>query len=37
MHLIFLNEQNFEVIDHAYATDDFDIILDALIPQKSKL
>ena len=36
MQLIFLNEQNFEVLDYAYATDDFDIILDALIPQKSK-
>lgn len=36
MQLIFLNEQNLEVLDYAYATDDFDIILDALVPQKSK-
>jgi len=36
MELIFLDEQNLEVLDYAYATDDFDIILDALVPQKSK-
>ena len=36
MQLIFLNEQDLSVIDYAYATDDFDIILDALVPQKSK-
>ena len=36
MQLIFLNEQDLSVIDYGYATDDFDIILDALIPQKSK-
>ena len=36
MQLIFLNEQDLSVLDYAYATDDFDIILDALIPQKSK-
>ena len=36
MHLIFLSEQDLSVLDYGYATDDFDIILDALIPQKSK-
>ena len=36
MQLIFLNEQDFSVLDYGYATDDFDIILDALVPQKSK-
>ena len=36
MQLIFLNEQDLSVIDYGYATDDFDIILDALVPQKSK-
>ena len=36
MQLIFLNEQDLSVIDYGYATNDFDIILDALVPQKSK-
>jgi len=36
MQLIFLNEQDLSVLDYGYATDDFDVILDALIPQKSK-
>ena len=36
MQLIFLNEQDLSVIDYGYATDDFDIIFDALVPQKSK-
>lgn len=36
MHLIFLDEQDLYVLDYGYATDDFDIILDALVPQKSK-
>ena len=36
MHLIFLDEQDLSVLDYGYATDDFDIILDALVPQKSK-
>lgn len=35
MELIFLSEQTFEILNHAWATDDFDIILDALVPQKS--
>ena len=30
MHLIFLSEQELSVLDYGYATDDFDIILDAL-------
>lgn len=36
MDLIFLSERNLAVLDHAVATDDYEIILDALIPQKSK-
>ena len=36
MELIFLNEQSLVVIDHALCTDDFNIIFDALVPQKSK-
>lgn len=36
MEVIFLNEQNLDVKDHAICTDDFEIVLDALIPQKSK-
>lgn len=35
MQVIFLNEQTLKVIDHAFATDDFEIVLDALIPQSS--
>ena len=35
MELIFLNEQTLSVIDYAYASDDFEIIIDALIPQTS--
>ena len=36
MNLIFLSERNLAILDHAQATDDFEIILDALVPQKSK-
>ena len=36
MQLIFLSEQDLSVLDYGYATDDCDIILDALVPQKSK-
>ena len=36
MDLIFLSERNLAVLDHAVATDEFEIILDALVPQKSK-
>ena len=36
MELIFLNEQTLEIVDYAYCTDDYEIVLDALIPQKSK-
>ncbi len=36
MEVIFLSEQTLEVLDHGYATNDFEIILDALVPQKSK-
>jgi hypothetical protein len=35
MQILFLNEQTLEVIDHGYATNDYEIVLDALIPQKS--
>ena len=35
MEVIFLSERNLEVLDYAYATNDFEIILDALVPQKS--
>ena len=35
MQLIFLSEQDLSVLDHGYASDDFEIILDALVPQKS--
>ena len=35
MELIFLSEQDLTILDHAYATDDYDIIFDALVPQKS--
>jgi len=35
MELIFLDEQTLKVIDHAYATDDYEIIVDSLLPQKS--
>lgn len=35
MEIIFLNEQDLSIIDHGYATDDYEIVLDALIPQKS--
>ena len=36
MELIFLSERNLAVLDHGHASDDFEIILDALVPQKSK-
>lgn len=36
MELIFLNEQTLIVIDHAICTNDYEIILDSLVPQKSK-
>ena len=36
MNLIFLSERNLAVLDHGHASDDFEIILDALVPQKSK-
>ena len=36
MELIFLSERNLAVLDHAYANDKYEIILDALVPQKSK-
>lgn len=35
MQIIFLSEQDLTILDHGYATDDYDIILDALVPQKS--
>lgn len=35
MDILFLSERNLAVLDHAYATDDFEIVLDALVPQKS--
>ena len=36
MELIFLNEQSLVVVDHALCTNDYEIILDSLVPQKSK-
>lgn len=36
MELIFLSERNLAVLDYAHVSDDFEIILDALVPQKSK-
>ena len=36
MELIFLREQDLLVLDHALCTDDFEIVLDSLVPQKSK-
>ena len=36
MELIFLREQDLVVLDHALCTDDFEIVLDSLVPQKSK-
>ena len=36
MELIFLNEQTLRIVDYAYCLDDYEIVLDALIPQKSK-
>ena len=36
MELIFLNEQSLVVIDHALCTNDYEIILDSLVPQKRK-
>ncbi len=36
MELIFLDEQDLTILDHAYCSDDFEIVFDALVPQKSK-
>ena len=36
MQLIFLNEQDFSIVDYGYCSNDFEIVLDALVPQKSK-
>ena len=36
MELIFLREQDLQVLDHALCTDAFEIVLDSLVPQKSK-
>lgn len=36
MELIFLREQDLLVLDHALCSDDFEIVLDSLVPQKSK-
>lgn len=36
MELIFLSERNLAILDYAQTSDDFEIILDALVPQKSK-
>ncbi len=35
MQIVFLNEQTLKVIDYAFASDDFEIVLDALVPQSS--
>lgn len=35
MHIIFLNERSLAVVDHAYASSDFEITLDTLVPQTS--
>lgn len=35
MQLLFLSERTLQVIDYATATDDYEIVLDALVPQKS--
>jgi hypothetical protein len=35
MQIVFLNEQTLKVTDFAYASDDFEIVLDALVPQSS--
>ena len=36
MELIFLRERDLQVLDHASCTDNFEIVLDSLVPQKSK-
>ena len=36
MELIFLDEQTLIVLDHAICTEDYELILDSLVPQKSK-
>lgn len=36
MELIFLREQDLQVLDHALCSDNFEIVLDSLVPQKSK-
>lgn len=35
MELIFLDEQDLSILDHALCTSDYEIVLDTLIPQKS--
>lgn len=35
MHIIFLSERTLEVVDYAFASSDFEIILDTLVPQTS--
>lgn len=35
MHIIFLSERTLDVIDYAFASSDFEIILDTLVPQTS--
>lgn len=35
MQIVILNEQTLKVTDYAYASDDFEIVLDALVPQTS--
>lgn len=35
MELIFLSEQDLSVLDYAYATDNYTLIFDTLVPQKS--
>ncbi len=35
MELIFLNEQTLSVVDYAYASEEFEIVIDALVPQPS--
>lgn len=35
MHIIFLSERTLDVVDYAFASSDFEIILDTLVPQTS--
>jgi len=32
MQLIFLSEQDLSILDYGYATDEYEIVLDALVP-----